>query len=314
MVTCIKYESVHSQVWDDFIASCKTPLFFFNRGFLEYHSDCFIDASLMFYEKDVLVAVLPATLHNNVLNSHGGVTYGGLLLSLKIKTELLVEVLEALRDWAISFGIVKIIYKAIPYIFQIQPSQEDLYFLHNLLGAKLIRRDLSSVIYLQDRMKLSKGRKWLVARAKKNELKVIVSDNWVDFHRLLSSVLVKHDTIPVHSVADLQLLAKRFPKNIVLNAVFQGGDMIAAALFFKFSNVVHTQYLASNDLGKDLGALDMIIEESIQENLQDNYQYFNFGISTEQAGKVLNAGLISQKETFGARGMCIDFYEINFDD
>ena len=39
--------------------------------------------------------------------------------------------------------------------------------------------------------------------------------------------------------------------------------------------------------------------------------YFDFGISTEENGRVLNSGLIDQKEGFGARGVVHDHYELD---
>ena len=44
------------------------------RGYMDYHSDRFIDNSLMFYEDDKLIALMPASKHGNELRSHGGLT------------------------------------------------------------------------------------------------------------------------------------------------------------------------------------------------------------------------------------------------
>mgnify|MGYP003385196355 FL=1 len=79
---------------------------------------------------------------------------------------------------------------------------------------------------------------------------------------------------------------------------------------FLFDGVTHTQYLATNDKGRECGALDFIIETSIQQSQDMNVKYFSFGISTEQNGTVLNGGLAAQKESFGARTICIDAYEV----
>jgi hypothetical protein len=37
--------------------------------------------------------------------------------------------------------------------------------------------------------------------------------------------------------------------------------------------------------------------------------YFDFGTSNEEGGKVLNASIIYQKECFGGRGVVYDTYE-----
>lgn len=310
MVVCVPYTSTLKGQWDLFIEQSRTPLFFFKRDFLEYHADRFFDHSLMFYEDNQLLAVLPATKNNNMLISHGGLTFGGLVLSQKIRAETIKNVLDCLIKMAQQLRLLKIMYKAIPYIFYTQGAQEDLYFMVNDYSARLVRRDLSSVIYLDNRLKLSKGKKWLVARAKKMNLEVANSKDYHQFHKLLSQVLEKYDTRPVHSVDELERLSVLFPDNIFLKIVKYKDELVAAALLFIFNTTVHTQYLATNDLGKELGALDFLIETCINESQRENYKYFSFGISTEQQGKYLNLGLMAQKEGFGARGVALDFYEV----
>lgn len=311
MVICQQYQADFKKSWDEFVGSCKTPLFFFRRDFVEYHADRFTDASLMFYEDEQLVALLPASRHGDTLTSHGGLTYGGLLLSAKARSETVSEVFSAFLENARGQGFAKIVYKAVPYIFHKQGAQDELYFIFNMLDGKIFRRDLSSVIYLKDRIKLSKGRKWLIARAKKLGLVVSESSAWESFHELLSSVLEKHGAAPVHSANELERLSALFPENIKLKVVESEGGLLAAALLFKFDGVVHTQYMATSEQGKESGALDYVLETCIQESLSDGYTYFSFGISTEEQGKILNPGLAAQKESFGGRGLVLDFYEIN---
>ena len=174
-----------------------------------------------------------------------------------------------------------------------------------------MRRDLSSVIHLDNRPKLSKGRKWLIARAAKLGLEVTVSNDWHAFHGLLCEALQRHGAAPVHSAQELRLLQSRFPQNIELKTTWHEGQLVAGAVLFHFGQVTHTQYLATNEAGKDMGALDALIETCIREGEARAVKYFSFGISTGDGGKVLNSGLINQKENFGARGMVLDFYEIS---
>lgn len=311
MVSCRLYSAQAKKSWDQFVESCKTPLFFFKRDYMEYHADRFVDASLMFYRNEQLVAIFPATKQGTLLNSHAGLSFGGLLLSEKLRSETLLSVVSCLAKQAWEMGYSKIIYKAIPYLFYTQGSQEDLYAISNSLEAKLFRRDLSSVIYLDKRLKLSKGRKWLIARAKKLGLEIKESEDWFNFHRLLSTALARHEVKPVHSVAELRFLATLFTDKIQLKTIEKNGILLAAALLFKFPNTVHTQYLATSEEGKAVGALDLLIETCILDAKHSGYPYFSFGISTEEQGKVLNKGLVAQKESFGARGLVLDFYEIN---
>ena len=85
--------------------------------------------------------------------------------------------------------------------------------------------------------------------------------------------------------------------------------MIAGALIFIYDNVIHTQYLSSDETGRKLGALDLTIS-TIMDEYKDKVRYLDFGISTEDSGKVLNEGLISQKESFGGRTVVYQTWEL----
>src|SRR3989338_2703623 len=106
------------------------------------------------------------------------------------------------------------------------------------------------------------------------------------------------------------LLAKRFPENIRLFGCFNNKRLVGGALVYATSRVAHVQYLFSSNDGKSLGANDLIGDFLINRKYA-NLPYFNFGISTENNGMVLNEQLISFKEEFGARAIAIDTYEIN---
>lgn len=312
MIDCKKYTPEFEQSWDDCVASSKVPLFFFSRKFVEYHSDRFVDSSLMFFEDGKLLAVLPASLHENELISHGGLTFGCLVYSQKIRSTTILEIFEALKIYCNEQSISQLIYKPAPNIYHVAPSQEDLFGL-TLNEASLIKRELSSVIDLSNRPKLSKGRKWLVSKAKKEGVEISSSTDWGDFYELLSAALQKHGAKPIHTPSELEYLNSVFSKNIELLMAKKDDKLLAATLLFKFKNVTHTQYMATNEMGKELGALDYLIESCIQQAQEGGYKSFSFGISTEQGGKVLNEGLVAQKEAFGARAIVLDTYSLTFD-
>ena len=79
-------------------------------------------------------------------------------------------------------------------------------------------------------------------------------------------------------------------------------------MLFIMKNVVHVQYISANEKGKEIGALDLLFENLINEKY-NHKDFFDFGQSTEQMGAVLNENLIFQKEGFGARGVCYDTYK-----
>ena len=113
---------------------------------------------------------------------------------------------------------------------------------------------------------------------------------------------------PVHSVEEIELLHHRLPEHIRLFVAKEGDQTIGGCVLYVTSRVVHSQYIAANARGKEVHALDLLFQTAIAEALK-THAYFDFGISTEEHGTYLNEQLIYQKEGFGGRGVCYDWYE-----
>ena len=52
MISVEQYSEDKRNIWDNFVQNSRTPMFMFERNFMEYHKDRFQDNSLMFYEND----------------------------------------------------------------------------------------------------------------------------------------------------------------------------------------------------------------------------------------------------------------------
>lgn len=310
MIIVKKYTSNDIAVWDAFVDASKNGTFMLKRGYMDYHSDRFEDYSLMFYKDGELVALLPSTLHGAELRSHGGLTYGGMLCGYAMKQQIMLDCFAALKIYMREYGMSSLIYKPMPYIYHRYPCQEDLYALW-LSEATIIRRDVSTTIeFVENPIKLPKGRKAQIARAKREGFEVVESCDFEMFIALENHVLAKyHQTKAVHTASELKLLHTRFPESIHLYVANHDGHMEAGVLVFEYDNMVHTQYMASSDLARANGGLDLVIA-TIIDKYKGKKKYIDFGISTEDAGKLLNNGLISQKESFGGRSIVYDFYEL----
>lgn len=313
MVKCRFFRKEDFLLWNEFVENSKLNSFLFLRSYMDYHSDRFEDQSLLFFDNDKLIALLPANRKGWELFSHAGLTFGGLILSKKLRSDKVYEVFHVMRDFLLENGISRVIYKAVPYFMCNVPSQEDIYFL-NILGAKLIRRDLTSIIYKDQNIKFSKGRRALISKAKKNNVLIEESKDWAAFHNILSEALLKHNTRAIHSVDELKLLHDRHENNIKLYMAYHNNVPVSGALMFYYDAVVHTQYLANSEAGRAIGALDLLINTLIDDFNLSNNDVFSFGISTENNGLYLNQGLLAQKESFGARSAVIDVYSWDLND
>lgn len=313
MVEVRRYGSDYQRKWDEFVTNSKNGCFLFSRDFMDYHSDRFKDHSLLIYFNSKLVALLPANEKESIISSHAGLTFGGLITDQKMKGVMMLDVFDSISQYYKQIGFEALMYKAMPSVFHKIPSCEDLYALFRM-GAKVVRRDLSSVIDLANIIKYNKGRKWIIKKAETSGVCVKESNDVKVFHKMLSEALNKHNACPVHSDVELELLMERFPASIKLYLAYNEDEVpVAGSLIFDYGRVVHTQYLATTDIGKEVGALDYLIDQLIKGKYS-NRQFFSFGISTENNGKNLNNGLLAQKEGFGARSITHDLYEIRLDD
>ena len=309
-IEVVKYRSNLKVRWDQFVSNSKNGTFLFNRDYMEYHSNRFKDFSLMFLKKKRLIALLPASIKDNVLTSHGGLTFGGIVSDREMRTSNMLGIFDELMKFSKSQDIKKIIYKVMPKIYHQIPADEDLYALF-LNNAKLIGRDLSSTIQMNKNIKYNKGRKWSVNKSKKFGLEIKRSYNFDSFMSIDEKLLkTKYDVKPTHTSEEIEMLANRFPENIKLFGAFKEDMMLAGVIVYESNTVAHTQYIASTGEGKDNYAQDLILDYLIRDYYKDK-SYFDFGISTEENGRYLNSGLIQYKEGFGASSVIYDFYKIN---
>lgn len=305
----LKYSDEHKAIWNQVVRESKNGNFLHSRDYMDYHAHQFDEQSVLVLKKGKPVAVFPCNRVNDEMISHGGLTYGGLIFGKSLHAAEVLDIFHELAGYYKERGIKSVLYKAVPHIFHNYPAEEDLYALIRF-GARLCRRDLSSAIWLENRIKFSDSRKSTIRKSAKLGVEIREGEFLHEYHRLLTQAVAKFGTDPVHTLQDLELLKARFPDNIQLFGAFDGERLLAGTIIYDFGHVVHTQYLASSDEGREIGALDLVLAHLIENRFSDR-RYLSFGVSTEQAGQYLNEGLIFQKEGFGARGVVHDFYELD---
>ena len=304
-----RYRREYKELWNSFVSKARNATFLFDRNYMDYHADRFDDNSFMFYHKGKLKAVLPANVAGDTLYSHQGLTYGGLLLDKKATVEDVLECFDSLNSWLRENGISKVVYKALPWIYQQYPSEEDLYALTWKCKAQLISRDISSSIVIDNKLKFAESRKSGIRKALSLNIEVGESHDVDGFWHVLEDNLGnRYNAKPVHTASEMKLLMSRFPNNIRLYVAKMNGEIVGGTLIYVTPQVVHTQYISASVEGKKHGALDLLFDYIINK-VYANCRYFDFGKSTEQGGAYLNEPLIFQKEGFGGRGVCYDWYQ-----
>lgn len=305
--------------WDTFCDVSTNATLLHKRRYLSYHGDRFADCSLILIDdKDRWIGLLPACVDPDdptCVVSHAGVTYGGFVHTGRLFGGRMIEGLGAVVAQYRAQGFERLRYKAVPWIYQTSPAQDDLYALFRL-GASRVRCDLSATINLAHRRKRSERRRRALRKAERAGATIHAGSDYIPqlWNVLRANLARKHGAQPVHSEAEIELLAQRFPEEIQVVTGWISDDIVAGVVVFVAGPTHHAQYIASSEAGDRINALDAVFEACITRAKRAGAQWWDFGISNERAGTYLNDGLHTFKVEFGGGGTVHEFYELDLEE
>lgn len=304
-----RYDKQCEPTWNTFVNGAKNATFLFNRSYMDYHSDRFVDHSILIYIDGNLIAILPANEKSGEIISHGGLSYGGLVVTTHVKLTQVARCFFYALKYFHEQGIKTIIYKTFPTYLTNRPSEEDLYALY-LLQATLLKRDTACVVSLGALVHYQHRRVRSIRKAAQDGGWVRQTDDPTFFwDYILSPTLYnRHGLKPVHSIKEIKLLMSRFPENITCYESGVGHTPTAGTLIFETATTAHAQYIATTAEGRTQGTLDFLFDHLLKSQYAHK-AYFSFGISNE-TNSTLNNGLQDWKEGFGASTFALDFFSI----
>lgn len=315
----ISYTPDWAADWNRLADGARNGTFLFRRSYMDYHNDRFADCSLVFTDsRGHTAALFPANYDADTRTvwSHQGLTYGGLVMRRDLTYDAVDEIFALITAHYKQSGATRLVYKKVPYIYNVYPSDEDLYALTRR-NARLTARAISSAVDLHAPLPLSARRLRGCRKAERAGLIVKGHDAdapgaLAEYWTILTQTLAcRHQTKPVHSVNEITRLQSLHPSEIRLWTIHRPDTaMLGGTLLYLTPMAVHAQYIATNEEGRRCGALDMLFDELLRKDF-DGRRFFDFGISTEQGGTVLNDGLLTQKQEFGGRAVCYDTYTLD---
>ncbi len=318
-MTIRSFTADQSDDWDDLVRRSGNGTFLHTRRFLSYHQDRFADRSLLLQDRrGRITGVLPAAVSPEdatTIVSHPGLTYGGLVHDGSVRGPSMITALQEAAGHYRDLGYRRLRYKAVPGIYHAEPADDDRYALFRL-GARCDRSELSATIDLSRRGRVSQQR--IRSRRVATAAAVSTGDDWDDvktFWGILEANLAqRHGTSPVHSVDEIELLHSLFPDDIILITAGVGHELAGGTVLFRTGPVLHMQYTATTGAGRAACVTDLVMERGIELARDGGCRYFDFGISTHSAGRVLDEDLYRFKVSFGAGGVTYDQYEIDLRD
>lgn len=324
----IRFSEDHSKEWDDFILNkACNGTFLQSRQFLNYHPENkYTDYSLMFYEKEKLVAVCPACIiyegTKKIFYSHAGSTYGGIIVVLDVmRAEKMLALLESFEENLKINGFEKCILKQTNSLMCTCPMDllEYCFYYNNYHEYKELDVYIDFRNYDKDNVigNFSKLKKRLTKKCIKEGMEICElkeRDDLNRFREILVLNLKKYNLKPYHSLEDLIDLKRRFPNEIQFWGCEYEGEIIAVSMVFLFcrASCVHTHYLAADPRYNKLSPMTFIYYKMIDLYKEQGYQTLSWGITTEHLGVELNKNLTNTKEEFGGRHNIVKIYEKNY--
>ena len=312
------YDESRRDKWDDFVLShAMNGTFLQTRRFLNYHPlGRFADASVMVYNGQELCAVVPAAAQTvdgcRMLRSHPGSTFGGIIVGAEmLRAPKLVELVSALDECFQALGFDKCELKLTSDLFSTLPTDCLQYALYHAGYTDEI--EIAAYLPLEGRTheelvaQYSFNKRYDLKKCVKAGLSYRVLHSHEEiaaFYELLCINLTKFDAKPVHTLEELMDFHDvRLRDEVRFLGVFDmDGRMVAGACLFFFAgaHVLHTQYLATAPDVRGYVPSTFLYDSVIRFGLESGAKTVSFGTSTHDRGRVLNTGLIQNKEGYGA--------------
>lgn len=313
MLEIIKYEEKYAERWDRFVAQSVNGTFLQTRNFLNYHPPGrFTDASLMVMQGSNIVAVIPACDTQDegkrCFFSHKGSTYGGIVIAAdKYNIGTLDELVPKLDSYLASENYESVLLRCTSTLFSKEPVDLlDYYLFKNGYG------QYDEVSFYVDVEHAPEDMLSILASSKRRDYKYSLKNQLVfrrletdeeitAFHAILEKNLNKFGAKPVHTAGELiDFKRGRLPEIVDFYGAFYEEKLVAGTMLFYFDRqVMHTQYLAQDPEYADLYLMNFLDFRLLCLAREKGFEYFSFGISTEDRGKVLNKSLAQFKEGFG---------------
>tara|TARA_B100001250_G_C19774650_1_gene778954 strand:+ start:274 stop:1242 length:969 start_codon:yes stop_codon:yes gene_type:complete len=313
-ITIRKYLQSDFQEWDSFVNSvCANKSIFFLRKFLSYHTNQkFNDHSLVIYKNKKIIALLPAALSDDsILISHPGLSHGSFAFHIGLGLNDQMKIVSSVIQYIKELGMLGFEINSQPSIYsKLESNYIDFCLLNFGFDYKCI--DLTNYIALDIpklmHSKYSDGCKRAIKKAKNCGVRVVESNNFKLFYKILESNLMqRHGISPTHTLDELNTLIDLFPKGIRLFAAEYNSEMIAGIVSFRINSDVQLLfYIAHNSEFQNLRPINLLIAEISEWCFNNGYKILDLGKFTLKGEP--NFTLARFKESFGSTGIFRNIY------
>ena len=300
-----KYSNKNFDEWDEFVLNnSANGTIFHTQKFLSYHpKDRFDDQSIMLYEKNKLVCVIPCARIGDRFFSHPGTSAGGpVILKKYFKLKYIIEIIDLMLDYYDN----KLDFRLVESYFVDNSNEAILYCILHKMNVLPEISTYKKTDFGDKFFSISQNRTRSAVRKLEREgffTEIASLSEYELFYNLLEKNLVKFETKPVHSFSEILNLVDILSNDQLLFLLKdKNGKICACSWVIKATqDVWHTQYIVKNYDRIENGLVELLLINIADYANQNNVNILSLGISTENKGRLLNQNLISFKEHLGIR-------------
>ena len=313
-----------SEKWDSFVESSGNGTLYHTQRFLGYHPESRFTHFHHFLTLDgVLRGLVTGCLRNEngkkIFASHTGASFGGFVLpadmGLQETDALICAFLNYLERKQFSRADL-----TLPPQFVMSVPNQHADFILCREGFSFRKREMSAVVpllFTEDGIldSFAPAARRGVRKALDSGVTVVADDSadaYREYHAILTENLaLRHQVKPVHSLAEMIDLKKRFPDRITLLLSMLDSKIIGGIWMFKANRTASIAfYIAHRQGAEALRPVNLLYFESIRLSLSWKVKYFDIGLFS--VNMVPNYGLGRFKEQFGAKGLFRDYLAKQF--
>ena len=194
-------------------------------------------------------------------------------------------------------GIRELIYKPLPAAYQLYENAHEIFFLEKYCFQKT-SRGLANGFVITTGYVFPKKKYRGAKQAERNGLCVKkITDPTPILEVFNTELKRKYNKIAIHSSEELRHLAKE-NSFIEIFALMMKDVVVGGVVCFWVNNFCcHLQYIALSQEARALRGLDLLMYNLYLSNA-NNFVTIEFGVSTEDSGRVLNHKLFNAKQEF----------------
>jgi len=300
--------------WKALLANSNNGTLFHDLDFLDYHPPVKYDfRHLIALRENCIEALVPGALsEDGIFVSMAGASIGGPAVKKSITAGACLHLVKALQLYSKSAGWRGMEITLPPPIYHDEPDQKIEFALYRN-GFGLADRSMPLLVPLDhkgddhyQRLFRQSQRSYVRACRQKG---VIVSEAGIEalgeFLELFTETYDRLQAPPTHTRQDIETLFYRVPTRLrIWSAKLEGKTIAGVLLFILNRNVCTTFYICDSASHREFHGVTVLLAEVADVLARRGFRYLDLGPSA--SGTHFNNGVVSFKESLGARAFCRD--------